>query len=86
MAKAPVERQLGYVILRSNGRKTEDEVVFAEGGDSLILGLRTLEGLGVSPDDTEHRFISIVKLVAFQSHAVQAAPPTGSSHFFRASH
>jgi predicted aspartyl protease len=65
-AKIEVERALGCVVLLSNGRKTEDEVVFAEYGDSLILGLRTLEGFGVSPDDAGHRFISIVKLAAFQ--------------------
>jgi predicted aspartyl protease len=67
-AKTEVERAVGCVVLRSNGRQTEDEVVFAEYGDSLILGLRTLEGFGLSPDDTEHRFISIVKFVAFQLH------------------
>jgi hypothetical protein len=65
-AKIEVERAVGYVVLRSNDRTTEDEVVFAEYGDSLILGLRTLKGFGLSPDDTEHRFIPIVKFVAFQ--------------------
>jgi len=80
-AKSEVERAVGYVILHSNGRQTEDEVVLGEFGDSMIIGLRTLEGFGVSTDDTEHRFISIVKLVAFQLHespkpsvAVHAAP------------
>lgn len=79
LAKSEVERAVGNVILRSNGRETEDEVVFAEFGDSLVLGLRTLEGFGVSPDDTEHRFISIVKLVAFQLHELPKAgggPPS----------
>ncbi|HEY1786950.1 MAG TPA: hypothetical protein VGJ73_02285 [Verrucomicrobiae bacterium] len=71
--KSQVERAVGHVILHSNGRETKDEVVFAEFGDSMILGLRALEGLGLSPDDTEHRFISMIKFVAFQLHEPKPA-------------
>ena len=43
-----VEREVGYAILSSEGYETNDEVVFAEPGDMALLGVRTLEGFGVT--------------------------------------
>ena len=46
MAKGQqVTRSVGFAILRVNKHFTVNEVVFAEKGDLLLLGARTLEGL-----------------------------------------
>ena len=63
-----VERDTGSVILCANGHKTEEEVVFAEPGDAVIVGQGSLEGLGVTVDDPEHGFVALTTLMAFQSH------------------
>ena len=63
-ADMPVERDIGYLFLHVNGHETADEVVFAEPGDMVRLGFKTLEGFGLV-DDPSHRFISITTLVAF---------------------
>src|SRR5687768_5660236 len=42
-----VERPVGYAVLVAEGFETIDEVVFAERGDQVLLGVRTLEGFGV---------------------------------------
>ncbi len=53
-----VEREVGYAILRSEGYETNDEVVLAQDGDSVLLGVRTLEGFGVAVDNIGHRFVA----------------------------
>ena len=62
--KQVIERDIGYAILRSEGYESIDEVVFAEKGDMTLLGVRTLEGFGVSVDNIGHRFVSTTTLVA----------------------
>jgi predicted aspartyl protease len=63
-----VERNTGSVILYANGREIRAEVVFAEPGDAIIVGRKTLEGLGVTMDDPKHGFIALTTLMAFQPH------------------
>ena len=48
-----ITRSVGFAIVRIGECFTADEVVFAEKGDLLLLGARTLEGLNllVSPRD-----------------------------------
>ena len=41
-----------------------DEVVFAEPGDATLLGVRTLEGFGVTVDYMAHRFVATTTIVA----------------------
>jgi predicted aspartyl protease len=53
-----VERQVGYAILRAEGFETIDEVVFAEKGDTIILGVRTVEGFSVMVDNIGHRLVA----------------------------
>ena len=53
-----VERDFGYAILSAEGYQTNDEVVFAEAGDSSLLGVRTLEGFCVMVDNIGHRFVA----------------------------
>lgn len=45
-----VTRSVGFAILHVEGAFTVDEVVFAEPGDLLLLGARTLEGLNLKVD------------------------------------
>jgi len=62
-------RSVGYAILRSEGYETVDEVVFAEPGDMNLLGVRTIEGFGVTVDNIGHRFVAITTLVAVSREA-----------------
>jgi predicted aspartyl protease len=59
-----VQRAVGYAILRAENFETIDEVVFAEPGDMHLLGVRTLEGFGVTVDSIGHRFVATTTLVA----------------------
>jgi predicted aspartyl protease len=59
-----VQRLIGYAILRAEGFETIDEVVFAEAGDAALLGVRTLEGFGVTVDYMAHRFVATTTIVA----------------------
>jgi predicted aspartyl protease len=63
-----VEREVGYVILRANGYETTDEVIFAEPGDAIRVGVRSLEGFGVPTDVRTHRFVGMDTLAAFKRH------------------
>jgi len=57
-------RETGYAILKTEGFETVDEVVFAEPGDESLLGVRTLEGFGVTVDNIAHRFVATTTLAA----------------------
>ena len=59
-----IEREVGYAILAAEGYETNDEVVFAEPGDMTLLGVRTLEGFGVTVDNITYRFVATTTLVA----------------------
>lgn len=62
--KEPVTREVGYVILASDEYETADEVVFAESGDMILLGVRTVTGFGVTVDNIGHRFVAQTTIVA----------------------
>ncbi len=53
-----VSRNVGYAILAAEGFETIDDIVFAEPGDAHLLGVRTIEGFGVTVDNIGHRFIA----------------------------
>lgn len=57
-------RDVGYAILAAEGYETTDEVIFAEPGDMILLGVRTLEGFGVAVDNIGHRFVAQTTIVA----------------------
>ena len=59
-----IEREIGHAILAAEGYETNDEVVFADPGDMTLLGVRTLEGFGVTVDNIAHRFVATTTLVA----------------------
>ena len=67
--KQLVTRDTGYAIVCSEGYETVDEVVFAEPGDMLLLGVRTLEGFGVMVDNIAHRFVATTTIVAARSRS-----------------
>ena len=45
-----ITRSVGFAIIRLDKHFTVGEVVFAEQGDLLLLGARTLEGLSLIHD------------------------------------
>jgi predicted aspartyl protease len=45
-----VTRSVGFAIIRLDKHFTIDEIVFAERGDLLLLGARSLEGLNLTVD------------------------------------
>ncbi len=59
-----VTRDVGYAILAAEGYETTDEVVFAESGDLLVLGVRTLDGFGVVVNSFRHGFVAQTTVVA----------------------
>ena len=59
-----VTRETGYAILSAEGFETVDEVVFGEPGDRTLLGVRTIEGFGVTVDNIAHRFVATTTIVA----------------------
>ena len=72
--KQKVQRYTGRVILCANGRKAEEEVVFAESRDEIVIGVTAMEGLGIQIDDPGHGFIALTTLMSFQAHEnLQAA-------------
>ena len=59
-----VTRSVGFAILRVGKYFTIDEVVFAEPGDLLLLGARTLEGLNLKVDPAKKKLVAAGPLPA----------------------
>jgi predicted aspartyl protease len=59
-----ITRSLGFVIIRLDGYFTVDEVVFAEKGDLLLLGARSLEGLNLRVDSKRKKLVAGGPLLA----------------------
>jgi predicted aspartyl protease len=59
-----ITRSLGFVIIRLDGYFTVDEVVFAEKGDLLLLGARSLEGLNLKVDSKRKKLVAGGPLLA----------------------
>jgi predicted aspartyl protease len=59
-----VNRSVGFAIIRLDKYFTVDEVVFAEKGDLLLLGARTLEGLNLTVDSRRKRLVAAGPLLA----------------------
>ncbi|MGD9635376.1 MAG: retroviral-like aspartic protease family protein [Pirellulales bacterium] len=53
-----VTRSVGFAILYVEDSFTVDEVVFAEPGDLLLLGARTLEGLNLTVDSRLKKLVA----------------------------
>lgn len=59
-----VTRSVGFAIIRVGKQFTIDEVVFAEPGDMVLLGARTLEGLGLAVDSAHKKLVAAGPLPA----------------------
>lgn len=53
-----ITRSVGFAIIRLDKHFTVDEVVFAEKGDLLLLGARTLEGLSLVVDPKQKKLVA----------------------------
>lgn len=53
-----ITRSVGFAIIRYDKYFTVDEVVFAEKGDLLLLGARTLEGLSLAVDAKDKKLVA----------------------------
>lgn len=59
-----ITRSVGFVIIRVDQFFTVDEVVFAEPGDMLLLGARSLEGFNARVDSKQKKLVAAGPLVA----------------------
>lgn len=59
-----ITRSVGFAIVRYEKHFTIDEVVFAEKGDLLLLGARTLEGLNLTVDSRRKKLVAAGPLPA----------------------
>jgi predicted aspartyl protease len=59
-----VTRSVGFAILHVENSFTIDEVVFAEPGDLLLLGARTLEGMNLTVDSRLKKLVAAGPLPA----------------------
>ena len=57
-----ITRSVGFAIVRVDKAFTVDEVVFAEKGDMLLLGARSLEGLNLAVDSRKKKLVAGVPL------------------------
>ena len=53
-----ITRSVGFAIIRVDKSFTIDEVVFAEKGDLLLLGARSLEGLNLAVDPRRKKLVA----------------------------
>lgn len=53
-----ITRSIGFALLTYDQYFTVDEVVFAEKGDLLLLGARTLEGLSLMVDPRKKKLVA----------------------------
>ncbi|MCK4786326.1 MAG: hypothetical protein KAV87_21390, partial [Desulfobacteraceae bacterium] len=59
-----VTRSVGFAIMRVGRNFTIDEVVFAEPGDLILLGARTIEGLNLTVDVIRKKLVAAGPLPA----------------------
>ena len=59
-----ITRNVGFAIIYAADNFTIDEVVFAEEGDLLLLGARTLEGLNLTIDSRLKKLVAAGPLPA----------------------
>jgi predicted aspartyl protease len=59
-----ITRSVGFAIVRCEDAFTVDEVVFAEPGDLLLLGARTLEGMNRIVDSRLKKLVAAGPLPA----------------------
>ena len=53
-----INRDIGYAIVHAGGTHTIDEVAFAEPGDLVLLGARSLEGMNLRVDSRNKQLVA----------------------------
>ena len=53
-----ISRDVGYAIVHAGGTQTIDEVAFAEPGDLILLGARSLEGMNLRVDSRNKALVA----------------------------
>jgi predicted aspartyl protease len=76
-----VTRSVGFAIIRLDKYFTIDEVVFAEPGDSALLGARTLEGLNLTVEPVRRKLLASGPLPAASS--TRSRPTARLQRFYR---
>ena len=66
-----ITRNVGFAVIRVDKYVTVDEVVFAEKGDLLLLGARTLEGLNLVVDPRRKRLVAAGPLPAARGNVLR---------------
>jgi len=74
-----VTRSVGFAIIRLDKAFTIDEVVFAEPGDLLLLGARTLEGLNLTVEPGRKRLVAAGPLPAASARPSPSSSDPGTS-------
>lgn len=59
-----IERDIGYALVRAAGTEAPDLVVFAEPGDLILLGTRSLEGLNLKVDPLRKALVPAGPVIA----------------------
>ena len=59
-----ITRNVGFAIIRVDKAFTIDEIVFAQKGDLLLLGARSLEGLSLTVDPRRKKLMAAGPLLA----------------------
>src|SRR5437870_3566164 len=52
-----IHRDIGYAIVHAAGTATNDDVVFAEAEDLVLLGARSLEGMNLRVDSRNKQLV-----------------------------
>ena len=63
-----ITRSVGFAIVYVENTLTTDEVVFAEKGDLILLGARSLEGLNLTVDPRKKKLVAAGPLPAAASN------------------
>ena len=59
-----LRRDVGFAIVRVGERDAPDDVVFAEAGDRIVLGARSLSGLNLRGDAPNSQLVDAGPIVA----------------------
>ncbi|MBI3362492.1 MAG: retroviral-like aspartic protease family protein [Chloroflexi bacterium] len=70
-----ITRSVGFAVIRLDKFFTIDEVVFAEKGDLLLLGARSLEGLNLTVDPRLKKLVAAGPLSAARSKGATRSKP-----------
>ena len=75
-----LERDIGYAIVHAAGFATADDVVFAEGEDLVLLGVRSIEGLNLRVDVVRKQLVEAGPVIAAGSPTFDREALRGCGH------